>query len=182
MKKLIIKAGKHRPYNRSWLSFYLFNFFNIKGKLENEYLFHDSCKQILTKDGKVDEDQWDWSKLMGISYGLSPLSNSQMIGFRYNPNIDKMEFAIYRNDSILGRYYEKFFESDTNIRIKFRMENTENGFKCSAYIDNSNFAFITTKVSFFSKRKIGYLVGIYYGGNKTPNYNLEVDKFNKPYI
>lgn len=45
-----------------------------------------------------DADQWDWNKLCGISFSVFATRHSVMIGWRYNPNIDRIELAFYAHD------------------------------------------------------------------------------------
>jgi hypothetical protein len=63
-----------------------------------------------TIDGKlttVNRDQYDWNKLIGIKKNFfSPRKNSTMIGWRYNPITDCVEFVPYWHDENGGAHFD----------------------------------------------------------------------------
>lgn len=76
--------------------------------LKNRFLWHvedlhwhtcfdTSARYILRNpDGSIDDDQYDWSKLSGITFTpLRPLSNTAMVGWRYNHLKDSIELIPY---------------------------------------------------------------------------------------
>lgn len=59
-------------------------------KVEKEFTF--------TKDSVYNldnEDQKDWNKLTGVSFNISALKNSVMVGWRYNVETNNFELCLY---------------------------------------------------------------------------------------
>ena len=74
-----------------------------------------------------DLDQWDWNKLIGIKKNFfQPRKNSVMVGWRYNPVNDCVEFVPYWHDENGGAHFDyeplciPSNELDEPLRIIFR--------------------------------------------------------------
>lgn len=52
--------------------------------------FNEGCDYII--EG---EDQYDWNKLTGVTYSINPSKKTAMIGWRFNPTIQKIELCAY---------------------------------------------------------------------------------------
>ena len=54
------------------------------------------CYYINDENGKMQEDQWDYNKLTGITFSpLNPLNNTAMVGWRHNPQSSYIELVPY---------------------------------------------------------------------------------------
>jgi len=83
-QEIRIPAGCHsaRPY---WLSY------GKREALRLQFVFTDQARYILPG-----VDQQDWNKLAGLSFNLfSNHVHSVMVGWRFNPEIDRFELGFY---------------------------------------------------------------------------------------
>lgn len=54
------------------------------------------CYYINDEHGKMHVDQWDYNKLVGITFTpFNPLSNTAMVGWRHNPKTKLFELVAY---------------------------------------------------------------------------------------
>lgn len=94
MKKRVIHKNFHRPFGLPAFMRY-FGMVNKSVKIENEIKFDRSCMHDLVPD----EDNKDWSKLFGISFGLFNIhKQSVRFGWRYSKDKDLIEicYIIYQ--------------------------------------------------------------------------------------
>jgi hypothetical protein len=84
-----IPTGRHHSTTRIDIDDY---FLVRPGKLTWDFVFDESCAYNLG-----DEDQKDWNKLCGVSFGnpLSNLDETAMIGWRYSLETDLIELNAY---------------------------------------------------------------------------------------
>jgi len=147
------------------------------GLMNKKVTFTDSCRYILDN-----EDQKDWNKLFGFSFGFFPLfkqymqhQNSFRIGWRYNPESDKIEITPY--------YYidgKRHFNTDPKDIISLNLNECYIITICvdvaGGYIKarHSNKTFITDVffVPFYNTnvyKPYGFKAPLYFGGtDKTP--------------
>ena len=92
LKKWVIKKG-HQHANHL-----LGERFLSKPEILRWQVRLDSNARYILRDknGKIDEDQFDWLKLHGITFTpLHPMHNTAMIGWRYNVEKDSFELNAY---------------------------------------------------------------------------------------
>jgi len=94
------KKGRHLSNQLTTPRFNLFS--RNQGALQAEVIFNDSCKYVLSDP----KEQEDWNKLLGCSWGFSPLlkaymmhQNSSRFGVRFNPKTDLFETTWYLYDN-----------------------------------------------------------------------------------
>jgi hypothetical protein len=114
------------------------------GKTSESYevIFDESCRYDL-----VDEDQEDWNKLTGWSYGLHH-QNSVRLGWKYNSKVDKILVCRYIYENGIRRE-EDITEYEIGIKHTMRLS--------SKLIP-----------------KWGYTLGLFFGGNKTAPHNMKI--------
>ena len=72
------------------------------------------CYYINDENGKMQEDQWDYNKLTGITFSpLNPLNNTAMVGWRHNPQTSLFELVPYWHVS-----KKRFFKDNPFLTVK----------------------------------------------------------------
>ena len=72
------------------------------------------CYYINDENGKIQEDQWDYNKLTGITFSpLNPLNNTAMIGWRHNPQTLLFELIPYWHVS-----KKRFFKDNPFLTVQ----------------------------------------------------------------
>lgn len=147
-----IKKGKHRASPLS-LGIHF-------GKTSESYevIFDDSCRYQLDE-----ENQLDWNKLVGWSYGLHH-KNSIRIGWRYNQDSRMIQLCIYTYEN--GIRKESGFRSiQLGVKYKLTLDyyNPHLSLRVtSPYSYRQDFILNTI---FDSKPTWGYNLGLFFGGN-----------------
>jgi hypothetical protein len=161
----IIKKGRHRACPFS------FGIHNKKIRETYHVIFDGSCAYQLPE-----EDQLDWNKLGGWSYGLHH-NNSVRIGWRYNPTINMIEMCLYEyvngvrtvNDNhVIAVHLNNIIQLDLKLTAAYRVTLIATG-----AVKHPNKPNLITRL-YGSKLapSWGYNLGIYFGGNCTqPNNN-----------
>lgn len=139
--------------------------------LSRQITFTDSCRYDIGKN-----DQPDWNKLFGMSFGLFPTRgirpvhySSIRFGWRYNTKVDKMEVAPYYY--IKGkRYYPEvngstIFGCHINKPYDFKID-----------VKNSELTVNRHKwiIKGLETKSYGWSLPLYFGGNKPVPHNLEI--------
>lgn len=148
-------------------------------------MFDTSCKYLLPG-----EDQQDINKLFGIAYVpwyLIPLAiishwfialfrnqhhhNSARFGWRYNENINKIEIFAYCyvdgkriSDVVAMVPFNQFVEMQIEIGPTFYLFSVKKDqIELSTQVEHSN------------KKKWGYPLGVYFGGNQPAPKTMKVE-------
>ena len=96
MKRFVIKKGKR--FSWRWIP-RLKLLFNAKKRYWH-VKFTEQSKYTLKEGDKIDEDQKDWNKLLGISYNFTDTrTNTSMVGWRYNIEKDVIDCILYTSDA-----------------------------------------------------------------------------------
>jgi hypothetical protein len=132
--------------------------------------FNDSCRYDLG-----DNDQDDWNKLFGFSYGYHH-KNSLRVGWRYNKETSKIELGHYHY--IHGeRVYSKACDIDVNkeyIISLALLQDVETYFNVNAIqilVDG-----VIAGDGYYTdlKPSWGYKLGLYFGGNRVAPNKIQV--------
>lgn len=188
MKNILIKQGKHMASNQftkirsRWFG---------SGKLYAIVKFDDSCRY------DIGDDQKDWNKLYGCSWGFNPLfkqftmhENSSRWGWRYNKETDRIELAPYYYINGL-RYYPEITGSEI-LSIELGEEIAIgivpiNQKECIytythvySYTDKYNdLIMYSPTILHRVEQKIpsigGFLAPVYFGGNKPAPHDIKIE-------
>jgi hypothetical protein len=156
MKKLTIKAGKHRVKLKIDLNF------NINS-ITKKFIFTESCRYIL----KSKSDQADICKLFGFSQGYHH-RNSARFGWRYNLNSKKIEILAYM---YLSGKRESFFLCNCDINEKYEFILTK---KYHFIVKNNNQIIAEQKFKPEYKYNIGYKLYLFFGGNHSAPQDIDI--------
>ncbi|MBC7426721.1 MAG: hypothetical protein H7321_09320 [Bacteroidia bacterium] len=153
-----IKKGHHRPLIPA-----LGLYFN-KEKIERKVTFHASCRYAATSESSI-------NKLFGIGYFPSHHNNSARFGWKYNAETDSIDlFAYcYDNGERLSSLSNQHIIASVNIGIEITLSITV---KETAYIFEINGGTLTIPKT--CKTKLGYKLGVYFGGNDTAPHDIKI--------
>ena len=164
---MIIRKGTHSPFRMPRLL--------VEPKmLAYNVRFTESCKYTLPA-----EDQLDVNKLFGIGYFPHHHRNSVRFGWRYNPSEpNKMEILSYWYDSGVRMMNSMGF---VDIRKEYLYEmwmvrgggNTLHHLKVSGG-GKSSAHYLHTEVMIGGERDMGYLLHLYFGGNRKAPHDMMV--------
>ncbi len=171
MKKFTIKKGEHysSPKKVKLLTS------PMKKGFQWLIYFDDTCKYNLNS-----VDQLDWNKACGISlFDFIPNDNNSIrLGWRYNPESDKIELTAYVHDQGPTVFLpDEPFEVDPHkgIRVTIRtyvdkwvLEVTEIEAK-----KTKTFSYTPKEVNTYM---FAYENGFYFGGNKTAPHDMALAK------
>lgn len=140
--------------------------------LEKKVVFTDSCRY------NIGEDQKDWNKLAGISFGFTPLikqfqmhENSARFGWRYDLQSDMIEVAPYLYTDGKREYAETL-----NLETFFCEIGKEYDLSITAYATyvmyNIGSKYWALEQNIPAHR--GFSAPIYFGGNKRAPHTIEV--------
>lgn len=167
-KKHIIYKGLHRPFP-----------FKIKGlnKIEEHIIrksfkFTESCRYNL-----YSEDQLDWNKLFGCSFGLFGIhKNSVRFVWRYNLVTQKIEIGAYWYLEGFRNYYH-MCDVEINDLVNFKITILYDSIIFTVLDDLvpiSKYVLYTPE-SLLKKNK--YECGIYFGGNRRAPQRIEIKEY-----
>ena len=181
MPKFTIKKGTHRAKPLR------FGFWYKKKEISRTVIFHRSARYFL-----LDKDQEDTNKLYGLGFfkfnqifgvikgffsqkyipDVLHHTDSVRIGWVYDTELDKMVLYSYvyiNGERRIKELLKVPFETKVNTKIE---------------IEDYSYTFTISYDSIFSSNRIAidvphgkkwsYYLGLYFGGNKTPNSDLEV--------
>ena len=167
-KKHIIYKGFHRPWP-----------FKIVGLTKEEahiikrsFMFTDSCKYLLDEN-----DQLDWNKLYGVSFGLFGIhKNSARFVWRYNPKINKIQIGAYWYlDGYRNWWLLCSVEPDKLINFKITILYDSVVFTVLDDLVPIAKYVLYTPETLLKKNK--YRCGIYFGGNKKAPQKIEIKEY-----
>jgi len=160
-----IPAGRHRArplrfgiwWNRKALSW------NVK--------FTESCRYDLQSD-----DQYDTNKLCGIGFipGFHH-KDSARFGWRYWNEKGWIELSAYCyvNGKRIIQHIA-FCEIGKTYRIELTKLSTMYFFSCNEPRENGFTTIGTTEIAYNHKKKMGYRLGIFFGGNQPAPHDMEI--------
>ncbi len=165
------KRYRHRPTWPYWLRWFpwLINTTEIKRSVvfstESKYWLHTA-------------DQQDWNKLFGISFTISPHRNSARYGWRYNPEINKFQLCAYcylNGESIM----EPLCDLQVNHVYLCHIIITNEDYLFRVYRRHDMAVMCSTAISKGHRKKNGYLLGPYFGGNNAApdDIKIQLSKF-----
>jgi hypothetical protein len=140
--------------------------------LERKITFTDSCRY------NIGEDQKDWNKLYGMSFGFKPLikqfqmhENSARFGWRYDPQSDCIEVAPYLYTNGKREYAETL-----NLSTFFCEIGKEYNMSITAYA--TYVLYTVGSKHWVLEQNIpahrGFTAPLYFGGNKPAPHIIEV--------
>lgn len=160
MPTYTIQKAKHRAWP------FRFGLYLTKKSISFRVTFDVSCKYDLG-----DEDQLDINKLFGVGYFPSHHKESARFGWRYNNDINKVEIFAYCY--VNGWRVTEFITAvplhkscDFQLRIRndsYYFKVIKDAFESSATVAHSN------------KRKIGYPLGVFFGGDQTAPHKIKIE-------
>ena len=95
-----------------------------KGGLFFDAYFRKGCDYLLDE-----EDQQDWNKLIGITYSINPTHKTVMVGWRWNPEIEKIELNAYYHVNKGRDFTEPLMTVDLDQRVTGRIDILKNDYK-----------------------------------------------------
>lgn len=157
-----IKQGRHRAYPLS------LGIHTGKTSESYEVIFDESCRYELDS-----ENQEDWNKLVGWSYGLHH-QNSIRIAWRYNKESDKIQLAlyIYENGIRIIKESGNFYDINELIRLELFHSYSHITLMTGNY--NANTWINAYKTKLTTKPKWGYNLGCYFGGNMESPKDMKI--------
>ena len=134
-----------------------------------ECSFDSSCQyKMTTPNGSLDDDQWDYNKLTGVSFSVfSPHINTAMVGWRFNPKTFNFELVPYWHISHKRFFKENPFVSvlaNESFTVEMQMDYVKKRVK--TIIKSGKNELVETQ-QFAKLPKQAVLIHPYFGGNKT---------------
>lgn len=152
-----IKKGKHRA--KPWM----FAFF-LKKKLSYRVSFDTSAKYF------IGQDQDDTNKLFGIGFFPHHHKESARFGWRYNENLNRIELLAYCY--VNGhRLIELITTIPFHVSYVLEIEIIDQEYRFTVNKEMP----ITTAIPFYHKKKIGYRLGCFFGGNQPAPQTITVE-------
>ena len=158
------KVKKNRHYSRPRR----FKIYRKPRTLKTTVIFNRDCDYDL-----VDQDQKDWNKLTGLTYSFNPLSETVMIGWRYNRDTELIELGGYyhvekgrhftepllsvRLGSIVETYIEVDYSKKT-YTVRLKSEDNE----------------VSHTYSFTHNRTWARRINLWFGGNEKAPQTISI--------
>jgi len=165
--KIVIKKNKHYP----WLIPIVLVIW-VKRKISTirtaNFLFTDSCLYDLR-----DEDQWDTNKLFGFSIGHHQHQSSFRFGWRPILKENKIEIVAYEYHNGLRNKIMPICRVTINEWHVFRIIYIPDLGRCYYRINDIEFV---NKFCLMKKHGWGYILGVYFGGNKKAPQDIIIHK------
>lgn len=160
MALFTIKEGKHRA-TPIRLGLYL-----NKSRIAYKVVFDKTAKYEI-----VGEDQFDISKLFGIGYFPNHHKESARFGWRYNGDINRIEIFAYcyiNGERITSLITTLFLDRIYPLILEI----TEDSYRFTVIRDSVHY---TTQVSRGSKKRLGYKLSPYFGGNQPAQKTIKIE-------
>lgn len=166
--KLIIHKGNHWP-SFWWLRWPFY--FNRK-VIERDFLLGFSCMYAF--EGLAQTDQADNNKLFGISYYPNDHIESARIGWRYDPS--KRMFVVSAYCYVQKqRIMTDLCQLAANRKYIGRIRIEKDYYAFSVYEKENMRQLANYSVPKWHKRKFGYKLGLYFGGNQVAPHKMTVE-------
>lgn len=163
-KKFSFKKGSHFSTPRIWQLTWPWRnriYANVKFTQDSKY----TC-----------DDQLDWNKLFGLSWGLPPNKNAAMWAYRYNPNNGYFEITPYINKNFTQIYHnvgDKVLKVRILEPLSLKIEISPNfaifevykASDCKSFRDNKRFVLVKPNTD----SPIVTVRQPYHGGNTKPH-------------
>jgi hypothetical protein len=159
-----IRKHTHRAWPPSIGLFYK------KEHISKSVYFEDSCRYELK-----DEDQYDTNKLFGIGYFWSHHKDSARFGWRYNHITDKIVISAYcyvDGEVIFLDLCEVKIGEWYSMTIVIR----DYDYQFLVYANGMQIEHDEIKKK--HKKKFGFPLGVYFGGQKTAPHNIKIKMQN----
>lgn len=136
------------------------------------FRFTDSCKYNLGN-----EDQLDWNKLYGVSFGIFGIhKNSVRFAWRYNLVTHKIEIGAYWYlDGF--RNYHKLCDVEINDIINFKLTFLHDSVVFTVLDDLTTIGKYVLYLNENVLRKQKFECGIYFGGNRRAPQEIEIVEY-----
>lgn len=161
---MVIRKGTHKSFRLPKLLVDCDNLsYNVR--------FTESCKYDIGP-----EDQLDVNKLFGIGYFPHHHVNSVRFGWRYNPSHpEQMEILAYWYED-RDRFINSMGFVDIGKGYKYEMWMVRDDDQTIHYmkVSNSFSGSFYEEVTLNHKCDIGYLLGLYFGGNQTAPHDMVI--------
>ena len=132
-------------------------------------MFTDSCKYLLDEN-----DQLDWNKLYGVSFGLFGIhKNSVRFVWRYNPEINKIQIGAYWYLNGCRNWY-LLCSVELNQLINFKLTFLNDSVVFTVLDDLVPIGKYQLYVDKKILAKDKYQCGIYFGGNCRAPKNITI--------
>jgi hypothetical protein len=135
-----------------------------KTKEDKVVWFDNSCRYIIHP-----EDQLDWNKLFGWSYGLHHKDSIRVV-WRYNPLIDKIELSLYQYTEGKRLMYPTLCNVDINEPTPIKLEVINNIPTLIVACRDE----VKIQQGMEVKPTWGYTLGTYFGGNQVAPHDVKV--------
>jgi hypothetical protein len=134
-----------------------------KRTITKDVMFFDDCAYYLPGI-----DQLDTNKLFGIGYLWSHHKDSARFGWRYNSEKNKIVLSAYA------------YVSGNRVIIDLAEIPFGKYVRCTIKVDYGKYVFYvdgfeTRYIEFAHKKKIGFPLGVYFGGNKLAPSTMHID-------
>lgn len=168
-RTIIIKKGSHYPFPYFFLT--LPKWVNRKKptSMKRWFVFTQSCLY----DFK-DVDQHDVNKLFGFSIGLHH-NTSFRFGWRPNSDLTAIEIVGYEYQDGKRIPTIPICEVALDKSVGFLLMYEPKG-KTTYCVYNGENIVVENNVNIKKKWGLGYILGIYFGGNKPAPHEIEIDK------
>ena len=168
-KKHTIYKGFHRPF-----PFKIVGFTREEDHIiRRSFKFTESCRYNL-----YTEDQLDWNKLYGVSFGLFGIhKNSARFAWRYNLTNRKIEIGAYWYLDGYRSYYH-MCDVEINDLVNFKITVLYDSVVFTVLDDLVPIAkyVLYTPETLLKKNK--YRCGIYFGGNRRAPQRIEIKEYD----
>ena len=160
------KIGKHRPRPIYWLRWFILLF--NRTEIKRQVVFPFSSKYELDNG-----DQQDWNKLFGISFTMDPHDGSARYGWAYNPEKQRFELSAYcylNGEQVM----EHLCDCIPNLAYDCHLIITREDYKFRVYRKSDMAVMCSAEFSKGHRRRNGYLLGPFFGGNQAPKKLLTI--------
>ena len=156
-----------------WLKFslpYLYRRWKNKKMFVWEVVFTDSCRYHLNPKNEQD----DWNKLCGIKYWFfSPRYNTAMIGWRYNPKTDRIEFCAYYHIDGSTEFTDTLMSAEIGKPCRFNLHIHSHNYEWVLQSEDENF--VVNKKMFFHTKKVCWNIFHWFGGTLPAPQNVTIN-------
>ena len=120
-----------------------------------------------------DDDQFDWNKLTGISFGIDARNESVMIGWRYNRILNQFELAAYyhiSDERLISNILLRVF-ADKEVKAMISVDYEQKMYTVEI---NAADSFNVVQQKFKHDRTLARRIHPWFGGNKTAPHDMTI--------